>query len=154
MAIDGIPRLSAAASPPLAATATARPVPAQVALTPLASATALRPLGTAVTGSAARAEGATSWQPLAGGAGRGDERRQALAAVKEFEAVFLRQLAGVMTRSASGLTAGSEGAAFYQGMIEEQLGRLLAERGGGLGLQEALLARLEGQNHGDGDAAR
>jgi hypothetical protein len=150
MTIDGIARTAAATAP--SATATARATSARAALTPLASAPALRPLQAPLTGAAARPTAGASWQRLAGDGT--DAGRQALAAVKEFEAVFLRQLAGVMTRSASGLAAGSEGAAFYQGMIEEQLGRLLAERGGGLGLQDALLARLEGRHPGGGDAER
>ncbi len=145
MAVDGIKRMPMAATPRLQAASGGPAAPAA-----LPTAAALRPLAAA---SGKGIGGATApWQPLAASAG--GSQRQAIAAVKDFEAVFLRQLAGVMTRSASGLAAGSEGAAFYQGMIEEQLGRLLAERGGGMGLQSALLARLAGQSEGAADVAR
>lgn len=111
----------------------------------------------AAAGAASRS---ATWQPLAGtslralsaggaaaglrplAAGAAGEREKALQAVKDFEAIFMRQLARVMTQSAGGTADGVEGAAYYEGLIEEQLGRVLAEAGGGLGLQEALLARL------------
>ena len=144
MAVNGIKRMPMAATPRLQA-ASSGPSPA----TALPTAAALRPLAAAAGKGVAGAS--APWQPLAAPAGY--SQRQAIAAVKDFEAVFLRQLAGVMTRSASGLAEGSEGAAFYQGMIEEQLGRLLAERGGGMGLQSALLARLQGPSEGVADAA-
>ncbi len=71
-------------------------------------------------------------------------------AAREFEAVFLRYLASAMNKSVSAGTK-MEGAHFYQGMIDEQFGRILAESGKGLGLQDAMIKRLntvaEGENH-------
>lgn len=112
----------AAARPRAAATAT---------LQPLASSD-LRPLPASIE--------AAGLRPLGGGAM--GERQTALQAVKDFEAIFMRQLARVMTQSAGGAAGSAEGSAYYEGLIEEQLGRVLAEAGGGLGLKEALLARM------------
>lgn len=104
------------------------------------AAAALRPLASGVLRPLAAGGDATGLQPLTGAATA--ERQTALQAVKDFEAIFMRQLARVMTQSAGGTTGDVEGAAFYEGLIEEQLGRVLAEAGGGLGLKEALLARM------------
>lgn len=100
----------------------------------------LQPLPSASLRALATGGATGELRPLAAGAA--GERETALRAVKDFEAIFMRQLARVMTQSAGGTASGVEGSAYYEGLIEEQLGRVLAEAGGGLGLQEALLARL------------
>jgi len=108
---------------------------------PAASAAAtLRPLASGALRPLAAGTAAAGLRPLTGNA-TGD-RQTALQAVKDFEAIFMRQLARVMTQSAGGTAGDVEGAAYYEGLIEEQLGRVLAEAGGGLGLKEALLARM------------
>jgi len=126
-------RMNAAARPTTAATAPLQPLASGV----------LRPLP------AGRA--ATDLRPLGDGGGAAGERQTALQAVKDFEAIFMRQLARVMTQSAGGAAGGIEGSAYYEGLIEEQLGRVLAEAGGGLGLKEALLARM-GATTGEANA--
>ncbi len=84
------------------------------------------------------------------GAG-GTERHEAAKAAREFEEVFLRYLASAMTESA-GVGGDMEGAHFYKGLIDEQFGRLLADSGGGLGLQGSLIKKLDGageSGHGE-----
>ncbi len=79
------------------------------------------------------------------------EHRKVVEAAKEFEAVFLRYLASAMTQTVS---AGGEmeGAHFYKGLIDEQLGRMLAESGRGLGLQESLVKNMSEANLEDDHA--
>lgn len=75
------------------------------------------------------------------GADPAAERARVAQAASDFEAVFMGYLSSTMTKGALG-DGDMPGAQFYQGMIDEQLGRLLAESGGGLGLQEALSAAM------------
>ncbi|MCB1162121.1 MAG: hypothetical protein R3C71_01790 [Candidatus Krumholzibacteriia bacterium] len=96
--------------------------------------------------------GLQSLQPAAAGS-----RREAQEAVKAFEAVFLRTLASAMTASASqgGGTGKMQGGEFYQGLIDEQFGRLLAEDGGmGKGLEQALLRVMLPTEGVDADVER
>lgn len=79
------------------------------------------------------------------------EHRKVVEAAREFEAVFLRYLASAMTQTVS---AGGEmeGAHFYKGLIDEQLGDMLAESGRGLGLQESLVRGMSGTDTEDDHA--
>jgi len=85
------------------------------------------------------ASGMTSPEKALAGAKGGDERAGLLAASREFEALFLRYLAGAMRQTIpEGGLGGAPGAHFFGGMIDEHLGRLLAESGRGMQLADQL----------------
>jgi hypothetical protein len=79
---------------------------------------------------------------VAGAATAGDAPALRKAA-QEFEGILMRYLASAMwdTLPAGG-TSGMQGAHFYQGMIEEQLGRLLVEGSRGPGLADAIVRQV------------
>ena len=64
-------------------------------------------------------------------------KQEVIAAGRQFEAIFLRYLVTAMRNTGEGAGSGTE---FYEGLIDENLSRILAESGGGLQLGE-LLAR-------------
>ncbi len=78
-------------------------------------------------------------------------RDEVAKAGREFETILLRYLVGAM-RSTIGDAGGGgmQGAHFYQGLIEEQLGRVLADSGRGLRLAELLQQQLGRTGEGDG----
>jgi hypothetical protein len=66
-------------------------------------------------------------------------RAEILEVGKQFEAIFMRYLITAMrSGSVGGGEQGGRGAPFYEGLIDENLSRVMAESGNGLGLGEML----------------
>ena len=62
-------------------------------------------------------------------------RQEILEAGKQFEAIFMRYLITAMrSGSVGGEERGGRGAPYYEGLIDENLSRIMAESGNGLGL--------------------
>lgn len=69
--------------------------------------------------------------------------QNARATAREFEAVFIGQMAKLMLESAElqGDFSGGHGEAMFRGVLAEQLGSAIA-RGGGIGIADSVLAQI------------
>jgi len=140
------------APPPEAADKDFRPKAGAAANATDGGAPAGRPLGLADLGRAAppaslarsSAVAAAPSSPAGAGGAAPSRAEPALQrAAREFEGILMRYLASAMWETLPGSDAGGmAGAHFYQGMIEEQLGRLLVEGGHGPGLAGALVRQV------------
>ncbi|MCP4548360.1 MAG: hypothetical protein GY835_18015 [bacterium] len=78
------------------------------------------------------------------------EQQEILDAVKQFESIFLRYLASAMNKTMPGSDQALPGGQYYQGLIDAQMGDLLAQEHG-LGLGESMLRQLGTGQGGQND---
>ncbi|MBN2169789.1 MAG: hypothetical protein JW819_00545 [Candidatus Krumholzibacteriota bacterium] len=149
------------AAPPPDADKSFRPQAAPAATAGADGAATIRPRGLADLGQTAppaslsrtKSRGAAA-SPAGAAGGAGNARNATKAnvapalqkAAREFEGILMLYLASAMwdTLPAGG-TGGMQGAHFYQGMIEEQLGRLLVEGSRGPGLADAIVRQVSAE---------
>ena len=90
-----------------------------------------------------------SFTPLEKGGGAARNPEELSEALKDFEALFVNQLFQVMRRSVpeGDPRLQSPGSNLYRQMLDEEMSRLIAHSGKGLGLAEMLSRQLGEEGH-------